>query len=1002
MAKESSALEINFKDHTQHIYHSVLDKEQLQNEEFSRTLGQQVKDAHSMIAALTADYLNVYVVEPEINQGSVLKLDGYEVAGINEQPKNFSYSKILERYAHDRVCDEDREAFLQFVLPETIIKTFSDGRERLELNYRVPMNGSLEHYSGVFIRISRQEEPLKLIAGFRSTEDIITLQSKNRSEGIYSAYEAISDLYLAMFRINVKDNTYVSIKTTETILKYTIPDSNCYDNNTKAIISALTDKESLDKVMDFLDLSTLEKRMQGKKHIYFHLNSKAVGLCRLHIIREGRDISSQLSHVIIAIEVLEEVAKSYEKLDAMREIMAASRMGTWNIYLLDGQAPKMEADELMQELLGVTGKNLSPEEVYNIWFSNIHPGSLQSVQNSVEKMKNEGRDENTYLWKHPVLGERYVRCGGTAKAIEGGFVLRGYHYDVDEVVREQKKKDKAMAEQLAIIDTLAQKFRNVFVANLNSRTARVVRLAKDYDVRAVTDVMDYVFSYETVIKQWVQENVHPDDKKKIADAFSFDNICKVFSEHDEYSGTYRSVEGKQLHHYQFDFRKADDKGNVVAGFQVIDDIVEEHEQQAKREREHREALLHALEEAQQANKAKTTFLNSMSHDIRTPMNAIVGYTALAQAHIDNPAQVQDYLGKISTSSTHLLSLINDILDMSRIESGTVKLQESRVNIIDLLQDLAAMTHSLIKDKNQNLHIDTQDVVHEYVITDKLRLNQVLLNIVGNAIKFTQAGGDIIIRLVEKPCKLKDFRMYEFSVKDNGIGMSKEYLAHIFEIFTREHSATVSGIQGTGLGMAISKNIVDMMGGDIRVESQEGKGSLFTVTVNLRLANEALEAEDSFISDSISETSQQKNREAIDYLQKERTKQLTYDYRGKRALLVEDNEMNREIATALLEEAGMTIDLAEDGDIAVAIINEAPSDRYDLIFMDIQMPKMDGYTATREIRTLPDNRKANIPIIAMTANAFEEDKRKSYESGMNGYIIKPISFEEIVKVLNKIF
>lgn len=673
------------------------------------------------------------------------------------------------------------------------------------------------------------------------------------------------------------------------------------------------------------------------------------------------------------------------------------------------------------------------------------------------------------------------------------------------MVREQKQKDKALAEQISIIDTLARNFKNVFVANLNSGTARVVRLAEDYDVQAVTDVMEGEFPYDPVIKQWIQENVHPDDREKIAEALSFENLHRVFSKQSEYSGTYRSTEGGELHHYQFDFRKADDNGNIVAGFQIVDAIVEGQE-----------ALARALASAQQANKAKTTFLNSMSHDIRTPMNAIVGFTALAQARSDDQAQVQDYLAKISTSSMHLLSLINDILDMSRIESGTVKLQEADVHIPDLLHDLRTMIQGLVKAKNQNLFIDAQDVVHEDVVTDKLRLNQVLLNIVGNAIKFTQPGGDIIIRLIEKPCSIKGYTTYEFSVKDNGIGMSKEYLEHIFETFTRERSATVSGIQGTGLGMAITKNIVDMMNGDIRAESEEGRGSLFTVALNLRIADRFVEpepipemlgaralivdddmdacrsiskmlrdiqmrpdwttsgkeavvrAQDAaevldeykayiidylmpdmngietvrrirrvvsaetpiivltaydwtdfedearqagvtafvskpiFMSELRSVLTQPTAKDGVKGPKLEAGRRRTLDYSGKRILLVEDNELNREIATAILEEAGMTVNTATDGDVAVAAIDKAPSDQYDLIFMDIQMPRMDGYTATREIRTLPDNRKANIPIVAMTANAFEEDRQKAYKAGMNGHIIKPISIEAIAKVLDEVF
>ena len=528
-------------------------------------------------------------------------------------------------------------------------------------------------------------------------------------------------------------------------------------------------------------------------------------------------------------------------------------------------------------------------------------------------------------------------------------------------------------------------------------------------------------------------------------------------------------------------------------------------------RAQQDQLALALAAAQQANKAKTMFLNSMSHDIRTPMNAIVGFTALAQTHIENTEQVQDYLAKINTSSTHLLSLINDILDMSRIESGSVKLEEQPVHLPDLLHDLRTMIQGLINAKQLNLYIDTQDVEHEDVITDKLRLNQILINIVGNAIKFTPVGGDIIIHFVEKPCPTNGYTTYEISIKDTGIGMSSEFLGHVFETFTREQSATVSGIQGTGLGMAITKNIVEMMGGTIDVESEAGKGSKFTVTLTVRLAGKPVKyapisqlqgARALVVDDDIetcrsvckmlrsidmqpdwtvtgkeavlraqdaAETNEAYKVYIVDYLmpdmngietvrrirrvikedvpiivltaydwtdfeqeardagvtafvakpifmselrniltnpvqdapQKPEPAERRYDYSGRRVLLVEDNALNRELATTILRETGMQIDCAGDGIEAVNKINEAPENTYDLVLMDIQMPRMDGYTATREIRTLPSNRKANIPIVAMTANAFEEDRRKAFECGMNGHIVKPIDMKTISAVLDQI-
>ncbi len=752
----------------------------------------------------------------------------------------------------------------------------------------------------------------------------------------------------------------------------------------------------------------------------------------------------------------------------------------------------------------------------NKFINMLHPEDTDTTEQYVEMLK-QSSNENVIDAIYRMKGKNgYIWVSDSTSRVTVGneTFYQGTLTDITSFVVKCRKQDESHKEQLAIINALSQSFRNVFVANLSEGTARAIRLDDNYNVRAIRDVNGQTFQFDAVVDRWVRETVHPDDKKRIKETLNVKNIRQIFASQDKCVGTYRNIEDGVEHHYQYDFRRVGDTDNVVAGFQLIDKIVEEQKENQKREKvleeerlkgekEHaevinslstiystifqadiitheyeiltsvplmgmvvaskgtfddvedtiietfmepefreplrefldlntladrlekvntvttdykaptgqwmqarfivkrrdkngravetlyvvrditeestrdlkqKEFLTQTLEAAQQANKAKTTFLNNMSHDIRTPMNAIIGFTTLAQMHLDDPAQVKDCLRKISTSSNHLLSLINSILDMSRIESGRVKLDEKAVHIPDLLHDLRTMIQSLVNSKNLNLFVDAQDVVHEDVLTDKLRLNQVLLNIVGNAIKFTQSGGDIMIRLMEKPCSLKHYATYEFSVKDNGIGMTKEFIGHIFDAFSREYSSTVSGIQGTGLGMTITKNIVDMMGGDIQVESEEGKGSLFRVTLNFRLVDEPV---------------------------KEEEKTKCYDYSGKRVLLVEDNELNREIAATILEETGMTVDSVEDGDIAVATIDKEPADKYDLILMDIQMPRMDGYTATREIRTLADNKKANIPIVAVTANVFEEDRKKVIESGMNGHIIKPISIEEIARVLDQI-
>ncbi len=529
-----------------------------------------------------------------------------------------------------------------------------------------------------------------------------------------------------------------------------------------------------------------------------------------------------------------------------------------------------------------------------------------------------------------------------------------------------------------------------------------------------------------------------------------------------------------------------------------------------------EELTEALQAADSANRAKTTFLNNMSHDIRTPMNAIIGYTALTTAHIDNKERAQDYLSKIAQASNHLLSLINDVLDMSRIESGKVTINERPENLAEILQSLRNIIQSDIHAKNMELFIDTVDVSDEEVLCDKLRLNQILLNLTSNAIKFTPAGGTVAIRVTQKPSRSPKRGVYEFKVSDTGIGMSPEFAKTVFDPFTREQSSTVSGIQGTGLGMAITKNIVDMMGGTISVESAQGKGTTFTVLLELGFSadhremgpieelagfrglvvdddmiccqsvskmlrqigmraewalsgkeaiartSEAVEMSDQFevyiVDWSMPELSgietvreirkivgddspiilmsaydwtdieqEARNAGVTGFVSKplfasdlHRTLERSIgkgakespspikiaseeeSFEGKRILLAEDNELNREIAAEILTEAGFEVDCAENGKQAYEAVASAAEGQYDLVLMDIQMPIMDGYAATHAIRGLKDPALANLPIIAMTANAFEEDRERALEAGMNGHLAKPIDLDKMMALLHDLF
>lgn len=389
----------------------------------------------------------------------------------------------------------------------------------------------------------------------------------------------------------------------------------------------------------------------------------------------------------------------------------------------------------------------------------------------------------------------------------------------------------------------------------------------------------------------------------------------------------------------------------------------------------RNELADALKTAKEASHAKSTFLFNMSHDIRTPMNAIIGFTGLLKNHLDDKELAQSYIGKIETANDFLLSLINNVLEMARIESGKVILDETANNVYTFWDALGALFDTQMKAKGIAFSSEIR-VEHPNVMVDVTKLREILLNIVSNAVKYTPSGGTVSMSVTELPTERPGYLVYQTVIADTGIGMSAEFLPHIFEEFTRERTSTESKVTGSGLGMPIVKKLVDLMQGTIAVESELGKGTKFTLTLSHRIADVADTQLESGYSDAY----------------------RIEDFAGKRILLAEDNELNAEIAITILETEGFLVERAEDGVICVDMIEKAPSDYYDLVLMDIQMPNMDGYKAAQIIRRLPDKQKADIPIIAMTANAFEEDRKAAFRMGMNGHIAKPMQIETLRNTL----
>ena len=392
---------------------------------------------------------------------------------------------------------------------------------------------------------------------------------------------------------------------------------------------------------------------------------------------------------------------------------------------------------------------------------------------------------------------------------------------------------------------------------------------------------------------------------------------------------------------------------------------------------HEKELEKAVLEAKNANEAKTRFLFNMSHDIRTPMNAIIGFSELLEKHIDEKDKAIDYLGKIKSSSNFLLSLINYVLEMARIESGKLALKKEVGCVTELIESLTDVFEPGVKKKFITYSCET-DIQHKYVIGDETKVREIFINIIGNSVKYTPEGGKISVSVKEEPFEKENYIAYRIIVEDNGIGMSKEYLPHIFEEFSREHTSTESKVTGTGLGLPIVKSLIDMMGGTIEVESQLGCGTKMNVVLPFELASE---------------------KQILEEKQKEKEK-ISDSILGKRVLLAEDNELNAEIAMTVLKENGLKAERAANGKQCMEMLKKMPEDYYDMILMDIQMPEMDGYEATRRIRNLDDAR-ADIPIVAMTANAFEEDRQKDLESGMNAHVSKPVDMNMLFKVMVQI-
>ena len=648
----------------------------------------------------------------------------------------------------------------------------------------------------------------------------------------------------------------------------------------------------------------------------------------------------------------------------IKEILRASRMGMWRVEMEEGKPPRFYADEVMDELLGID-REITPEERFVFHRSRIHPEDMRLFQEYSDKLT-EARTEIVYRYIHPVSGAMFVRCGGERDTSVTEYVaVTGIHQDISETVRIEKEKE---AERR--------------LAELND-SLRKEKLRQDIYYKELLDiencgVLAYTMPGHKVIhmnaealRMYGIESVEAAQRELgpllrqvyYPDSDVLNQLKKLRNEDDMVD--YECIIGKGKANECHALAKTKvvhiptGERAVLTTFVDVSDMV---------------MLKNALRRAEEGSRAKSSFLFAMSHDLRTPMNAIIGYAELMEAHWGEKEVTTNYLQKLKGASQFLLALIGNVLEIARIESGKETLNEAPWNLMKLEETLDILLDGEISRKQLTVNRNV-NIRHANVYCDALKIREIIMNLLSNAVKYTSEGGKIVLDIEEKPSARDGFMTLQIRVSDNGIGISKEYVPYIFDAFTRERSSSESGIIGTGLGLRIVKSFVDLMNGDISVKSEPGKGTCFTVEISCRKIPE--------------EELQQQMEEQPENV----------SLAGRRLLLAEDNGLNAEIAMTILQDADAEVELAADGKIAVDKLKDVPVGYYDAILMDIQMPNMNGYEATKAIRKLTDER-AKMPIIAMTANAFEEDRQAALAAGMDDYVATPVEISELFRTIMK--
>lgn len=917
------------------------------------------------------EYLSLYVVDLDTEMIKSVKVP----ENITKVPVRtvVPYGEAMKKYA--AICTGEAREFFEQISDIEFLKSQFIDNDKFSFTYKSPDKETDKWIDLTGYVIFRHEDntPALLSLGFSLSDALATARQKMQAQ-LNEDMHIIGGLagrYDSLYYVNIDENSCKAFR----MKGQKLPEAQLISTPRGDVFEFFRTEGKSERIhpedrKNFAELNAenIRKRLSHSKSFQ---------------IRFRRDYGTEYRWCemeVIKYEDINERANSIAVGFASRDALMRSEQAINDCFSILGK--EIPPQESIDTLLSIVGEFYGAERVYIFekdrdkqFISNTYEWCREGVLPMMDKLQSVPAD-SVDGWRHGINRENveshiyaplfkedetagFIGVDNPTRAMKNIEVLRTVAVVAHSEILKRKQDD----EEHVTLRKLTDAFVSVYYVDLSTDYMRTWKIDDDYK-----EEYGRTEKYSVSMGGYVKKNILEKDRGRCSIMTSPEYILDRFRVSDRFSIDMTDVMLGYERNFVFDYIKVNEEGTqlVICCRDVTAMLKEERRQQ--------KLLEEARNAAEEASKSKTRFLFNMSHDIRTPMNAITGFTNMAKKYIDDKERLIGYLDKIDTSGMQLLSLVNQVLEMARIESGKIELDENPINISDEYNSMVVVLSEQASEYGLEFNHSLVNIKHNRILADRARMSSITLNIVGNAMKYTQKGGRIDFTLKEIPARKADCATLVYTVEDTGIGMSKEYLKVLFEPFTREKSSTVSKIQGTGLGMAIVKNLVDLMGGDIEVKSEIGKGTRFDITIDFKINDNGL------------------SEKGID------VNLSSVSFKGKRVLLVEDNELNREIAFDILADEGFETDEASDGTVAVKMMEDAGPDYYDFVLMDIQMPLMNGYEATKAIRKMyPD---AKIPIIALSANAFSEDCDRSFAAGMDEHVSKPINKKILLSTLAK--